>query len=207
MPDRGYAGRSAADRRAERRHRLLEAGVALFGTDGYAATSIERLCAMACVSTRNFYEEFAGREELLLALHDGAQQRAMNDVSTALARAGEEPLARRIELAVGAYLTATARDSRWARLSAVEVVGVSETVERHRMAWRRRWAEFLAAEARREAARGRAPDRDIDLTAVALTGAMDELVRHWASGERRLDLDDIVAEIVRIATAALADSA
>lgn len=207
MPDRVYAGRSAADRRAERRRRLLRAGLALFGTQGYAATSIEKLCAAAGVSTRNFYEEFTGREELLLALHDGAQQRAMSAVSTALARAGEEPLARRIELAVSAYLTATATDPRWARLSAVEVVGVSATVERHRLAWRSRWAEFLAAEARREAARGRTRDRDFDLTAVALTGAVDELLRHWAAGERQVELDDVVAELVRIATAALADSA
>ncbi|EHR51661.1 transcriptional regulator [Saccharomonospora marina XMU15] len=207
MPDRVYAGRSAADRRAERRRRLLRAGLALFGTQGYAATSIEKLCAAAGVSTRNFYEEFTGREELLLALHDGAQQRAMSAVSTALARAGEEPLARRIELAVSAYLTATATDPRWARLSAVEVVGVSATVERHRLAWRSRWAEFLAAEARREAACGRTRDRDFDLTAVALTGAVDELLRHWAAGERQVELDDVVAELVRIATAALADSA
>ena len=49
-PRRGYGGRSAAERRAERRERLLAAGLELFGTRGYAATSIERLCAAASVS-------------------------------------------------------------------------------------------------------------------------------------------------------------
>src|SRR3954468_8883804 len=45
LPARVYGGRSAADRRAERRERLLAAGLELIGNDGYAATSIEKLCA------------------------------------------------------------------------------------------------------------------------------------------------------------------
>ena len=49
---RTYGGRSAADRRAERRERLLEAGLALFGTDGYATSSIEKLCTHAGTTGR-----------------------------------------------------------------------------------------------------------------------------------------------------------
>ncbi len=67
---RTYRGRSPEERRAERRERLLEAGLKLFGGEGYAATSIERLCAHARVTARHFYEEFPTREALLLAVFD-----------------------------------------------------------------------------------------------------------------------------------------
>lgn len=181
----------------------MDAGLELFGTEGYAATSIERLCAVAGVSTRNFYEEFSGREALLLALHDRVLDHAMKAVRRALAGADDEPLSRRIELAVAAYVTATAENPHRARLSYVEVVGVSETVERHRLAWRQRWVALLTAEADRAAERGETLPRDFHLSALALIGAVNELVYHWAVGADNDSLDNVVAEMVRIATAAL----
>src|SRR5689334_23129284 len=132
---RSYGGRSAADRQAERRERLLGAGLELFGTDGYAATSIERLCSHAGVSTRNFYEEFASREDLLMRLHDRVIEMAVDAVLTAWEDTADAPVADRLERAVRAFVTTTASDRRWARLSFVEVIGVSDAVEAHRIAW------------------------------------------------------------------------
>jgi AcrR family transcriptional regulator len=198
---RVYAGRTAADRRAERRQRLLDAGLELFGTDGYAASSIEKLCAAAAVSTRNFYEEFTGREALLLALHDDVLERAVTSVAAAFAQPGDSGVAVRVEEAVRGYLTTTAADPRWARLSYIEVVGVSDTVEQHRLAWRERWVELLVAEAERAVVRGEAARRDFHLGAVALIGAVNELVYHWSLGGHRIPMDDVLAEVVRLATA------
>jgi AcrR family transcriptional regulator len=201
QPRRVYGGRSAADRRAERRDRLMAAGLDLFGTDGYAASSIEKLCAAATVSTRNFYEEFSGREALLMALHDSVLERAAEAVGKAFADAEDAPLADRIALAVRGYIGTTAEDPRWARLSYVEVIGVSEAVERHRIVWRERWVALLEAEAARAVARGEADERDFHLGSVALIGAVNELVYHWSTGGHRVPLDAVIAEIVRLATA------
>ena len=66
--ERRYRGRLPDERRADRRRRLLDAGLELFGTVGYHGTSIERLCAQAGVTARHFYQEFSGREALLAAL-------------------------------------------------------------------------------------------------------------------------------------------
>jgi len=198
---RAYGGRSAEDRRAERRERLMNAGLQLFGTDGYAATSIEKLCAQAGVSTRNFYEEFHSREELLIALHNRIIERAVEAVFEVFASAEDAGVSERFERAVRAFITTTASDPRWARLSYVEVIGVSDTVERHRIAWRERWATFLIAEAERAVRRGEAGPRDFRLGAVALIGAVNELVHHWSISGGHGSLDDVIAEIVRLATA------
>lgn len=198
---RTYGGRSAADRRAERRERLLSAGLDLFGTEGYAAASIEKLCTHAGVSTRNFYEEFASREDLLIALHVRVIERSFQEVIAAFEHAEDAELPERFELAVRAFINATASDPRWARLAYVEVIGVSDAVERHRISWRDRWTDFLVAEANRAVARGAAAPRDFRLGTVALIGAVNELVHHYSISKGRVTLDEVIAEIVRLAVA------
>ncbi|WHT22005.1 TetR/AcrR family transcriptional regulator [Crossiella sp. CA-258035] len=202
---RDYAGRSAADRRAERRERMLAAGLELFGTEGYAAASIERLCALASVSTRNFYEEFGSREALLTALHDRVNTTAIGAVREAFAALPEAGLVERVRLAVRTYLDVTVQDPRLARVAYVEVVGVSAEVERYRAGWRERWIELLVAEAERAVARGEATRRDFRLTAIALMGAVNELVHHWSVLGGITPIEDITREIARIATASVAD--
>jgi AcrR family transcriptional regulator len=202
-PRRHYGGRSDAERRAERHERLMEAGLELFGSEGYASTSIERLCATASVSTRNFYEEFPGREALLVALHDRITQRAMQNTLTALAGFEDEPLRERVGLMVRAYISTTSSDPKWTRLAYVEVVGVSAAVEQHRLMWRERIVEFLVMEANRAVDRGEAAPRDFQLTAVAFIGAVNELVYYWSMHNRSTPLDDLCAELTRLAVAAI----
>ncbi|SFN81496.1 DNA-binding transcriptional regulator, AcrR family [Actinomadura madurae] len=202
-PRRSYGGRSAEERRAERRERLLAAGLELFGTRGYAATSIERLCATASVSTRNFYEEFSGREELLTTLHRGINERAAEAVSAAYAEAADADLATRVERAVRAFVTATASDPRRARIAFVEVIGVSAGLERHRLGWRTRWEEALLAMTREAVERGEAVDRDHRLTMIAIIGAVNNLVHHWSARDQDVPLDDITAELTHLILAVL----
>lgn len=61
-----YAGKAASTRQAERRKKLLAAGIRLIGRQGYAATSIDAVCSEAGLTKRYFYESFASSEELLV---------------------------------------------------------------------------------------------------------------------------------------------
>ena len=181
----------------------MEAGLDLFGTEGYAATSIERLCATASVSTRNFYEEFPGREALLIALHERITQQALKNATDALAGFEDRPIRERIERMMRASITTTSSDPKWTRLAYVEVVGVSTAVEQHRLMWRERIIEFLIAEGDRAVRRGEAEPRDFHLTAVAFIGAVNELVYYWSVHNRETPLDDLCAELTRLAIAAI----
>ncbi|HTC29133.1 MAG TPA: helix-turn-helix domain-containing protein, partial [Candidatus Acidoferrum sp.] len=69
-PSRRYGGLSVAQRRAERRARLLAAGLQLFGTAGFLKTSIPMICNASGVTARHFYEEFPSREALLRTILD-----------------------------------------------------------------------------------------------------------------------------------------
>jgi len=203
ISQRRYRGRSAQERRAERRQRILDAGLELFGANGYPATSIEAICAAAGVSTRNFYEEFSGREELLVSLHDIVNRRAMEAVLRALDSADPDDAVTRATAAARAFVDAMTPDPRWSRIAYVEIVGISPDVERRRRDWMQRWAALVATEGDRLAARGSAPKRDFGLTAVGLVGAINELLAHWLARERHTGLDAVVAEIVRLVVAGL----
>jgi AcrR family transcriptional regulator len=200
---RDYGGRTAIQRRAERRQRLMTAALELFGTEGYPATSIERLCARANVSTRNFYEEFASREALLIALHDDITQQASEAMVLAVGEVIDEPTSVRLDRAINAYIGTTSSDPRWTRIAYVEVVGVSAAVERHRLAWRAKLATMLQAETALAVSRGEATDRDYSLTCMAFIGAVNELVYHWSIHGRQVPLDAIRTELTRLALAAL----
>ncbi len=69
-----YAGKSASTRERERRTRLLAAGTRLIGRHGFAATSIDAICAEASLTKRYFYQAFEGREALLIAAYEEANR-------------------------------------------------------------------------------------------------------------------------------------
>jgi AcrR family transcriptional regulator len=193
----------AEQRRAQRRQRLLEAALGLFTTVGYRQTKIVQICAEAGVSTRNFYEEFAGKEQVLLTLHDLINSVALDRVRSALANLDSDDVVTRISLLLDAFVASVTADPRLPRLNYVEAVGVSEDLERQHQEWVTRWADFIEAEARHAAAHGVAPDRDYRLTAIGLVGAITGLLREWQAHQPPWPVADIAAEIRGLMLAAI----
>ena len=68
--DRKYRGMSREARREQRRRQFIEAGHALFGSEGYQAASVKKLCREAELTERYFYESFKRREDLFAACYD-----------------------------------------------------------------------------------------------------------------------------------------
>ena len=202
---RRYGDKSASERHEGRRARLVEAALDAFWEHGYAATSIEALCARAGVSTRNFYEHFAGREALLLALHDELNARALEAVGHAVAAADPEDVRARVHAGLRAYFDVMTTDPRWARIAVVESVGVSRTAEQHRQEAIGRFAQVIEAEAGRLAEAGLVPARDHQLTAAALVGAVNGLINTWTSTPDWADrVDDVVAVATDLFVVAIA---
>lgn len=181
----------------------MQAGLELFSTLGYPNSSIEKLCSRAGVSTRNFYEEFTGREALLIALYGSILEQAAVAIGVAMSDAADASMAQRVEAAIRAYVRTMAEDPRWARLAYVEVIGVSPAVEKFRLNWRNNYVDLLVGEARRAVDRGEAPDRDYWLGALAIIGAINELVHQWSIADGGIDQEVLISEIVRISLSVL----
>jgi AcrR family transcriptional regulator len=194
-----YAGRSAEERRAERRSRFLDAGLRLFGdAPGYRATTVAALSEAAGLSTRQFYEEFRTLEDVLAALHLQVNDWAEEAALAALARAARLPVAERAAAVFRAYAANVTGDPRRIRITFVEIVGVSPQMERQRLARRARWVDFICAEAARAVERGEAEPRDYRVAAAAFIGSVNGLLHDWTAGWVDATLDELVDELVRM---------
>jgi AcrR family transcriptional regulator len=192
---RTYRGQSMAERRAERRERLVATAVELFGTAGYAATPIETICAGAGVTARHFYEHFPGREALLRAVYDAIIADTQRAVVRALASAAnpEDRIAEGVRAFVHAYLD----DPRRGRIACVEVIGVSEDLERHRRAVIHAFAFVIQAQAEALAAEGRLERQwNYELVGIALAGGVNELMADWISRRDKAPVARFAQEIV-----------
>jgi AcrR family transcriptional regulator len=200
---RVYRGQSNDERREDRRERLVAAGLALFGTAGYAATSIEGICASAGVTARHFYEHFASREALLRAVYDGVVADTQRTVLRALTQAAgpEERAAAGVRAFVHAYL----EDSRRARIACVEVIGVSADFERHRRSVIHAFASVIQAQAEALAAEGRLErHRNYELAGIAMAGAVNEMMSDWIFRRDKPSIDRFSTDIVDFFLAVLA---
>lgn len=106
---RDYAGVGAADRRADRRARMLAAGRALWGAGGPAAVTVRGVCAEAGLTPRYFYEHFTYRETLLCAVYDRVAEELVAVLVAAGADTGASLLAR-LRTAITAMLESIAAD-------------------------------------------------------------------------------------------------
>jgi AcrR family transcriptional regulator len=199
---RRYGGLDPADRHAARRERLLDAGLEVFGTEGYAASAIEPLCARAGVATRAFYEHFATKEDLLVAVYDREIGTVFADVAAALSPEADD-LEAQCRAGVSAFVTATTRDPRRARIQLLEVVGVSDRLERHRRAVHHEFARIIERDARRLHRAGALAHAPTQLTSRALVGATAELLVDWMYARRRPSLARVIDALTAMYVASL----
>ena len=102
---RRYGGKSAEQRRAERRAQLVEAALDIWQEQGWAAVTMRGVCARAGLTDRYFYENFTDRDELLGTVWD-----RMRDETLAMLLGALVPVADRGALEqLRATLTAVVR--------------------------------------------------------------------------------------------------
>lgn len=196
---RRYRGITPVQRRAERRERLLAAGLELFGTVGYAHTSVRAVSAAASLNSRYFYESFSSREDLLYSVYQGIVTDIFAKASVAVGE--QDTIEGKARAGLRAGWTIVTEDRRKARIVAVEVVGVSERMERQRREARRALAQ-LTAEQALSLAGGAGLRLDPVLTARALMGGVVEVLVDWINGDVEAPVDEVVEHFTVLFTAA-----
>jgi AcrR family transcriptional regulator len=196
---RRYGGQSADERDRERLARLRAAALELFGTEGYAAVSVERLCTEAKVSTRHYYQLFSNKEEALLDLYSDITAASVANVGLALESTEELDINARLRSAVCAYLNPILEDARTARVAFVEIVGVSQRVEDIRLEFRGGIVALIEQEAADAVARGEIEPRDFRFLALAFLGAVNVLVHDWSIHADHVDAERLSDQLCDLA--------
>ncbi len=190
------AAAAVHDERSPRR-RLLDAGLELFGTVGYEATTISDLCREARVSTRDFYRHAGDRIDLFLALFEQEVERVIGPVTAALDRS--PPVWEvRARIWTEQWLQTMVADARRYRVLYTEAIGVSPALEERRREVLRSNCRLcarhlaLCAEARGE----RRPPGHYDAAGVAIMGAARELLLQYMEGALGIGAPGAVGDAV-----------
>jgi AcrR family transcriptional regulator len=187
---RPWRGISAGDRRAERRHRLLDAGLELFGTRGVAATGIGDICEQAGLTKRYFYESFASIDQLAEAVFEQITDRIAERVIPGIvAGGGSDP-----RPALTAWVEAVVGDPRVVRILAVE--GRSGRLARSGAGFANRavdlWFAFAGEDTQRR------DDPAPRLRAYAFAGAMAQIGLAWHDRQLPMTADAMIDELVAL---------
>jgi AcrR family transcriptional regulator len=126
---RRYRGQGGEERRAERRARLLDAGLRVFGEVGFHSATVKTICAVAGLTERYFYESFSNSEDLLCAVYEEHMVLQQQRIAEAVLQASREPLAM-MEAGLRAFLELARENPAGARVQLLEVLGVSPRVDR-----------------------------------------------------------------------------
>ena len=171
------------------------AGLQLYGKQGRPQPTIAEICALARVTTRNFYESFASREDLLLALYE----RLLAEQATRVRRALEErdldaPFADQARPVIEAFIRPWAEDVRKARVAQMQIMGVSPDLDRRGMHALWGFARMIAD------GTGAQP-----FVAAALVGAVHHslLMWHTLPEAERPPVDVVIDSLVYVAVRTL----
>jgi AcrR family transcriptional regulator len=197
---RPYRGVSAEQRRADRRARLLEAGLDLLGTDGWNGTTVRGLCSRAGLTERYFYESFKDSEELLLAVYDEIVGEAARVVLRAVEAAPHDER-EKSKAAIAAFVDLMTNDPRKGRVAFVEAMG-SEALMQRRLETLRGFAQLIAQQAREFYGPSAVTDADAELTAQLLVGGVAETLIAWLGGELDVSRERLVEHSAELFVAA-----
>jgi AcrR family transcriptional regulator len=189
---RPYAGVDAGERRAARRARLMEAALDLLGREGWQATTVRAICSQARLTPRYFYESFADRDELLLALFDELAREAAEHVLEAVVSAEHDARAK-AGAAIAAFVGLVTDDPRKARVLFVEAMG-SEPLARRRFETVRMFARLVAEQGREFYGLEGNDGALVDTTALMLVGGLAETLLSWLDGSLHVTREQLIED-------------
>ena len=198
---RVYGGQTAEQRHTERRKQLIEAALRIWSEEGWTAVTMRRVCSVARLTDRYFYESFADREALLAAAWDFLRQDTLQVIMTATFAEPEATAAERLEVAIGAFVDSFESNPDRMRILFAEHSG-SEALERLMRDTVIQFTDLFVTLARPHL-RQPADERGLRMTTLMASGGFLALLRARLDGV----IEVSTAEFVRHAATAGVDLA
>jgi len=184
---RDYDGKTAAERVAERRERLIDAGVELFGERGYAATSIRSVLQQSGLRDRYFGESFADLDSLLAAVYSRLIDEEISGCAAAIDKTngGSEGARAMIDTITRSF----EKNPGKARIKSREILSGGPVAREQRQEGLRRLAQLVADLLPPSTALN---PTDVHLLGLSIVAAADELLMTWMDGAEGLTRDRVV---------------
>jgi AcrR family transcriptional regulator len=183
------------------RERLVLGMVSAVAERGYAATTITDVVRHARVSRRTFYEHFEDKEACFLAAYDAVSDGVLAGIADAATHGAT--FQARIHASVRAYLEALAAEPAVARVFTVDILGAGPAALARRREVLRRFAAHIQALVADAIAAGAPATPLDDRTALALVGAIHELVLATLEEDRGAALPELDRDMAALVSAVL----
>ncbi|GAA4818210.1 TetR/AcrR family transcriptional regulator [Nocardioides caeni] len=198
-PRRAYGGKSADQRRSERREALLAAAREIWQESGWAAVTMRGVCARAGLTDRYFYESFTDREALLGAVWDQTRDETLAMLLDAIASYADDGPLDQLDAALVAIVHHIGDEPQRAQIVFGDHAGSAVLEQRRREAIQQMVDIFMHL--------GRPyllPDIDeaeLRLNIMIGIGGFIEAVLAWRSGIVEADADTLVRQLSGVAAA------
>lgn len=188
---RSWKGETAEERTQQRRERLIEAALEMFGKRGIEHTTMRDICSQARLTERYFYESFANTDEAFDAVYARIKQELVRRVTAALASAPAD-IPQLASAGLRAFYTFIQEDPRYAQIMLIDALYANRrSISRSREAVK----EYIKIVD--ELAKVLYPDLpanfDVEMVAWGLVGMAVQIGAHWAGGGFKQPIEQVLA--------------
>lgn len=182
-----------SERKEARREKLIEAGIATYGTQGFFSVTVKDVCNEAKLTERYFYESFKKSEELFQTVFLKMIGKMQTCLSQAVIMAAPEPK-NMVTAGLSALLTAIKDDPRMARIIYIDAMLVQDlhnqaTIQETLTQFDRIIQAFVMI-TMPNAPQG---NDEVSLMATGLNGYVTHIIIRWVSEGFKQPLDEVLA--------------
>jgi|AZIK01.1.fsa_nt_gi AcrR family transcriptional regulator len=176
---RTYAGMSQEERIAQRRQQFLNAGIAVFGTEGFRSVTVRRICKEAKLTDRYFYECCGSIESLLMDVYEHCIQKTLKGVTAHIAsQASSKQWQQLIDTILDSFFHEM-ENPRVARICMFEADGASEEMHQLYNRYISQFAQLTIQVSQHYADDWQLSDEESDVIGNALIGGVIQVTRNW----------------------------
>jgi AcrR family transcriptional regulator len=176
------------------RERIIAAMIATAGMKGYGSTTIGDITHRARVSRDTFYEQFANKEQCLLAAYDSTTRELLDQMVAA--GTSQPSYVEGIRDGVRAYLRFWSERADAARVWSLDILAAGEEALVHRERTLESFTRLFQAIAERAAAEQPGLPTVPDLVARAIVVAAVELTNQYIREDRVSSLPELESDVL-----------
>ncbi|MFE3544970.1 TetR/AcrR family transcriptional regulator [Nocardia sp. NPDC059177] len=196
-PARTWGGRTADERRAQRREALVAAALEIWLDSGWAAVTMRGVCQRAGLNDRYFYENFADRDELLGEVWDEVCAEVFADLAAVITENSDRTPVQILRAAIARAVALQADQRSRARILLAEHAG-SAVLELRRQRMLTDSTDMMVAVAWPYLRPG-VDETAFRMSTLAGIGGFIELLTAWRTGVLDVDADRIAEHTSMIA--------
>lgn len=188
---RSYGGVSAEARHGQRRERLLESALDVFGTEGYSRATMRLICAKARLTERYFYEQFSGLDDVFQILHQQLSEGLIEAVAQAYTQHLSQDSDVRLRACLSAFFQYIRDDARRARILLMDAVATGRNDVMDKTTTVQRLLQLLNYRIE-QMYPGALAQVDVELIAGGIVGMVVHTATIWAARGFKASLDEII---------------